>query len=128
MSRGTGTAAPVPGDDLAGETSTAGGYREAGFVGYAGGFVAAVWVGKDDNSAMRRVSGGGAPARIWKDFMTSALPRLNAQQIPGGTIDPPPLTPAADPIGDLLDGVGGMIGSDPAPQPAAPTNPEPIPY
>jgi len=128
VARGTGTAAQVPGYDLAGKTGTTNDYRDAWFVGYTGGFVAAVWVGKDDNSAMRRVSGGGAPARIWKDFMTAALPRLAAQDIPGGTIDPPPLTPAVDPIGDLLDGVGGMIGSDPAPQPAAPTNPEPIPY
>ena len=88
-----------------------------------------MWVGKDDNTAMRRVSGGGAPARIWKDFMSSALPRLNAQPIPGGTIDPPPVEAPVDPIGDLLDGVGGMISPDPAPTPApAPAGSESIPY
>jgi len=126
---GTGTAARVPNYDLAGKTGTTNDYRDAWFVGYTGGFVAAVWVGKDDNTAMRRVSGGGPPARIWKDFMSSALPRLNAQPIPGGTIDPPPVEAPVDPIGDLLDGVGGMISPDPAPTPApAPAGSESIPY
>ena len=126
---GTGTAARVPNYDLAGKTGTTNDYKDAWFVGYTGGFVAAVWVGKDDNTAMRRVSGGGAPARIWKDFMSSALPRLNAQPIPGGTIDPPPVEAPVDPIGDLLDGVGGMISPDPAPTPApAPAGTESIPY
>ncbi len=31
-----------------------------------------VWVGNDDNSPMRRVTGGNLPARIWRDFMTGA--------------------------------------------------------
>ncbi|MBC7167064.1 penicillin-binding protein 1A, partial [Phenylobacterium sp.] len=76
VSSGTGTAARVPDYDLAGKTGTTNDYRDAWFVGYTGGFVAAVWVGQDDNTPMRRVSGGGVPARIWKDFMSSALPRL----------------------------------------------------
>ncbi|MFN3574736.1 MAG: transglycosylase domain-containing protein [Phenylobacterium sp.] len=130
VSSGTGTAARVPDYDLAGKTGTTNDYRDAWFVGYTGGFVAAVWVGQDDNTPMRRVSGGGVPARIWKDFMSSALPRLNAQPIPGGTVEAPPAAPQADPIGDLLDGVGSMIGGDdPAPSPApAPADPEPIPF
>ncbi|MDP3300143.1 MAG: penicillin-binding transpeptidase domain-containing protein, partial [Phenylobacterium sp.] len=130
VTNGTGTGARVPNYDLAGKTGTTNDYRDAWFVGYTGGFVAAVWVGKDDNTTMRRVSGGGAPARIWKDFMTSALPRLNAQPIPGGTIEPPSTTPAADPIGDLLDGVGSMIGggADPTTPSPAPADPESIPY
>ncbi|MDP3381992.1 MAG: penicillin-binding transpeptidase domain-containing protein, partial [Phenylobacterium sp.] len=130
VTSGTGTAAQVPNYDLAGKTGTTNDYRDAWFVGYTGGFVAAVWVGKDDNTTMRRVSGGAAPARIWRDFMGAALPRLNAQPIPGGVIEPPQTTPVADPIGDLLDGVGGMIGGGPDPAPAEPAaaSPEQIPY
>ncbi len=101
VSSGTGTAARISGRDIAGKTGTTSDYRDAWFVGYTGGFVTAVWVGKDDNSPMRRVTGGNAPARIWRGFMTAALPRLRAQPIPGG-----PAAPAGsvygDPIGDLL--------------------------
>ena len=96
---GTGTRARVPGFDLAGKTGTTSDYRDAWFVGYTGGFVAAVWVGRDDNTPMRRVTGGGAPAAVWQGFMSRALPRLRAEPIPGGL---PPPAEAADPIGDLL--------------------------
>ena len=47
---------------MAGKTGTTSDYRDAWFVGYTGGFVTAVWVGKDDNTPMKRVTGGGAPA------------------------------------------------------------------
>ena len=89
VSSGTGTRAKVPGFDLAGKTGTTSDYRDAWFVGYTGGFVTTVWVGKDNNKPMKRVTGGGAPAGIWRDFMSAALPRLKAQPIPGGTIEPP---------------------------------------
>ena len=112
VSSGTGTRAKVPGFDLAGKTGTTSDYRDAWFVGYTGGFVTAVWVGKDNNKPMKRVTGGGAPAGIWRDFMSAALPRLKAQPIPGGTIEPP--APASDPIGDLVDGIADAIGGQPA--------------
>jgi penicillin-binding protein 1A len=50
---------------------------------------------------MKRVTGGGAPAEIWRTFMSAALPRLKATPIPGGMVEPPPIAPT-DPIGDLI--------------------------
>lgn len=120
---GTGTRARVPGFDLAGKTGTTSDYRDAWFVGYTGGFVAAVWVGRDDNTPMRRVTGGGAPAAVWQGFMSRALPRLRAEPIPGGL---PPQAEAADPIGDLLqapaegEAPGGAGAAAPQPAPAQP--------
>ena len=100
MASGTGTRARVAGYDLAGKTGTTSDYRDAWFVGYTGGFVAAVWLGRDDNTPMRRVTGGGAPAGVWQGFMSRSLPRLKAEPIPGGLAPP---ASGADPIGDLLD-------------------------
>jgi penicillin-binding protein 1A len=98
---GTGTRAKVPGYDIAGKTGTTSDYRDAWFIGYTGGFVSAVWLGRDDNTPMKRVAGGGAPAGVWRDFMSRALPRLNVQPIPGGVAEPPPAD-ATDAIGDIL--------------------------
>jgi penicillin-binding protein 1A len=118
---GTGTRARVPGYDLAGKTGTTSDYRDAWFVGYTGGFVAAVWVGRDDNTPMRRVTGGGAPAAIWQAFMARALPRLRAEPIPGGLPSP---EAGEDPIGDLLQAPEAMPApEDPAARPAAPVAP-----
>ncbi|MDP3635420.1 transglycosylase domain-containing protein [Phenylobacterium sp.] len=121
ITSGTGTKARVAGFDIAGKTGTTSDYRDAWFVGYTGGFVTAVWVGRDDNTPMKGVTGGGAPAGIWRDFMTAALPRLKTQAIPGGTMAPPPVqapAPASDPIGDLLSGDGPGAGPPPERQPA----------
>ena len=101
VTAGTGTAARIGDTDIAGKTGTTSDYRDAWFVGYTGGFVTAVWVGKDDNTPMRRVTGGNAPARIWRSFMTAALPRLDARPIPGGVV-PPGGAVYGDPIGELL--------------------------
>ena len=32
-----------------------------------------VWVGRDDNGSLGKISGGTVPAQIWRSFMTSAL-------------------------------------------------------
>ncbi len=112
---GSGGGARVAGYDLAGKTGTTSDYRDAWFVGYTGGFVAAVWVGKDNNTPMRAVTGGTFPARIWRSFMTGALPRLHVSNIPGGEPAPLAAPSSGDPIGDLLEG-----GASSAPPPAPP--------
>ncbi len=115
---GTGTRARVSGYDVAGKTGTTSDYRDAWFVGYTGAFVAAVWTGRDDNTSMRRVTGGGAPADIWRNFMATVLPRLASGRIPGGPVAP---APTADGIGDLLAGGGQATeATAPAGRPAGP--------
>jgi penicillin-binding protein 1A len=127
IAAGTGGRAKIGGYDLAGKTGTTSDYKDAWFIGYTGGFTAAVWVGKDDDTPMRKVTGGGAPAEIWRNFMVAALPRLAAQAIPGGEPAPPQ---SDDAVGDVLqDGEAPPPNGDaeaPAePQPPAPAGPAP---
>ena len=69
---GTGRAARVSIPSY-GKTGTSQNYRDAWFVGFAGNLVVGVWVGNDDNTPMRRVTGGNLPAQIWKAFVSEAL-------------------------------------------------------
>ena len=73
VARGTGQAAQLSQGHVAGKTGTSQNYRDAWFIGYTDRLVTGVWLGKDDSSAMERVSGGGYPARIWHDYMQAAL-------------------------------------------------------
>ncbi|MDE0172850.1 MAG: PBP1A family penicillin-binding protein [Defluviicoccus sp.] len=68
---GTGRAARLGGSE-AGKTGTSQSFRDAWFVGFAGDLVAGVWVGNDDDRPMKKVTGGGLPARIWRAFMRDA--------------------------------------------------------
>lgn len=72
MRWGTGRAANLAPRSAAGKTGTSQDSRDAWFVGYTADLVTGVWVGNDDYSPMRRVTGGTAPAVIWKDYMLAA--------------------------------------------------------
>ena len=91
INRGTGQAAMLPIANY-GKTGTTQDNRDALFVGYAGDLVVGVWVGNDDNSPLGSVSGGGLPARIWKDFMRGALalpaPKPTRAPDPRGPVQP----------------------------------------
>ena len=130
VTSGTGTRAALPGYDLAGKTGTTSDYKDAWFVGYTGGFTAAVWVGKDDNTAMQKVTGGGAPAEIWRAFMGAALPRLDVRPIPEGPQALPSVI-ADDPIGSLLEAANTFFEDDVTTyeeSPLAEALPQPQPY
>ena len=43
------------------------------FVGFAGNLVVGVWVGRDDNKSLGKISGGTVPAQLWRNFMIAAL-------------------------------------------------------
>ncbi|WP_417450362.1 transglycosylase domain-containing protein [Kordiimonas sp.] len=55
-----------------GKTGTSQDSRDAVFAGFTSDMTAAVWVGNDDSSPMKGITGGGLPARIWADFMIEA--------------------------------------------------------
>jgi penicillin-binding protein 1A len=57
-----------------GKTGTSQDNRDALFVGFAGNLVVGVWVGRDDDRPLgSKVSGGTAPAQLWRNFMVSAI-------------------------------------------------------
>ena len=68
---GTGKRAKLP-FFAAGKTGTSQDYRDAWFAGFTDNYVAVVWVGNDDNSPMKGVTGSNIPAGIWKRVMLAA--------------------------------------------------------
>jgi len=57
---------------VAGKSGTSQDSRDAVFTGFTSDMTTAVWVGNDDGTPMKAVTGGGLPARIWADFMLEA--------------------------------------------------------
>jgi len=80
---GTGQNARLP-RPVAGKTGTTSDYRDAWFIGFIPQLVAGTWVGNDDNSSMNKITGGGVPALMWRDFMKEAI-----QDIPPRDFRPP---------------------------------------
>lgn len=78
---GTGRAAAI-GRPSVGKTGTSQEFRDAWFVGATADLVAGVWVGNDDGTPMKRVTGGGLPAEIWRTFMSGALAGTPVRPLP----------------------------------------------
>ncbi len=88
---GTGKAARLD-RPAAGKTGTSQNFRDAWFVGYTPDLLAGVWLGNDDATPMQRVTGGGLPALIWRDFMQQALGGLPVKPLVMSATEPRPET------------------------------------
>jgi len=101
VTSGTGKAAALPSQPVAGKTGTTENYGDAWFVGYTPQLVTAVWVGYPNGLRPmlteyhgRAVAGGTFPAQIWKSFMQSALKAIGAH--PESFPSPPYLSAGAE--------------------------------
>lgn len=92
VNQGTGRAArlSIP---AYGKTGTSQDYRDALFIGFAGDLVVGVWIGNDDNTPLKNMTGGGLPARIWRDFMSQAVKGAGARPKPKPVVEPDPEGP-----------------------------------
>ncbi|HEY1943330.1 MAG TPA: penicillin-binding protein 1A [Roseiarcus sp.] len=119
---GTARKAELPGWQAAGKTGTSQDWRDAWFVGYTSYLVAGVWLGNDDGSPTKRITGGTLPVEIWSRFMRAAHQGVPVAALPYGVWHNPdaPAPDAPPPPGTpLVIGRGGLVSSNPI----APTAP-----
>ncbi len=85
MRTGTGKSARLvkPPRPSAGKTGTSQEFRDAWFIGYSAQLVGGVWVGNDNGKPMKRVTGGGLPAEIWRKVMIGAHRGVPVRNLPG---------------------------------------------
>jgi penicillin-binding protein 1A len=92
---GTARKAELPGRPAGGKTGTSQDFRDGWFVGYTAQLVAGVWLGNDDSSPTKKMTGGGLPAEIWGRFMKIAHRDLPVASLPGSLAGYAPYAPPA---------------------------------
>ena len=79
---GTARKAALPGWDAAGKTGTSQDFRDAWFVGYTPYLVTGVWLGNDDGTPTRHITGGSLPVEIWSRVMRAAHQGVPVASLP----------------------------------------------
>jgi penicillin-binding protein 1A len=64
-------------------------------MGFTGNYVAGIWMGNDDYSPTKRMTGGSLPAMTWHEVMEYAHQGIELKTIPGVGPNPAPSAPAA---------------------------------
>ncbi|MDO9411501.1 MAG: PBP1A family penicillin-binding protein [Pseudolabrys sp.] len=105
---GTAQKAGLPGWQAAGKTGTSQDFRDAWFIGYTANLVTGVWLGNDDNSPMKKVTGGSLPVEVWSHFM-----RDSHQGVPMAAL---PTAPSTGVFGGLFGGEQQQQPQQPQPQ------------
>ncbi|WP_334175950.1 PBP1A family penicillin-binding protein [Pseudoxanthobacter sp.] len=80
---GTGQRARIKGWPAAGKSGTSQNYRDAWFLGYTGYFTTGVWLGNDDGTPTKKMTGGTLPAKIWGELMTGIHAGMQVAELPG---------------------------------------------
>jgi len=110
---GTAHKAALPGWPAAGKTGTSQDFRDAWFIGFTAHLVTGVWLGNDDGTPTKKVTGGSLPVEIWSRFMRAAHQGVPIESLPGDT------------SGGLISSLfnGGVRTSSADPVPPAPVQP-----
>lgn len=66
----------------AGKSGTSQNYKDAWFVGFTPDLVTGVWMGNDNNTSMKKITGGKLPAKLWRNFMTKAHDKIPVKSFP----------------------------------------------
>jgi penicillin-binding protein 1A len=122
---GTARKAELPGWQAAGKTGTSQDWRDAWFLGYTSYLVAGVWLGNDDSSPTKKVSGGNLPVEIWSRFMKAAHEGVPVAGLPLGAwrgAEAPDASPT--PPLNLTGPQLGTSGRGGRPPPLAPPAPQ----